>query len=183
MLVGRVFVAAFLRLRKSISDAIEADKQTLLHEEFTMATKQEISGKWNSIVGSVKKKYGEITDNELKQVEGDLDKLAGLVQQKTGQSRDQIEAYFDECCASADSVMGQVANYASEAGQTIRDGYDATAEQARRSYQTSVKSMSRHPLESAGVALGVGLLVGLFVGISIGGQRERELSWRDRWSR
>ncbi len=183
MLPHLAFVAVFLGPRKNISDAVEADKQTLLHKELTMATKQELSGKWNSIVGSVKKKYGEITDNDLKQVEGDLNKLAGLVQQKTGQSREQIEAYFDECCASADSVMGQVASYASEAGQTIREGYDATAEQARRSYETSVKGMSRHPLESAGVALGVGLLVGLFVGISIGGQRERELSWRDRWSR
>ncbi len=183
MLHRSVFIAPLLGLRKNISHAVGADNQSLLHEEFMMATKQEISGKWNSIVGSVKKKYGEITDNDLKQVEGDLNKLAGLVQQKTGQSREQIEAYFDECCASADSVMGQVANYASDAGQAVRDGYDATAEQARRSYETSVKSMSRHPLESAGVALGVGLLVGLFVGISIGGQRERELSWRDRWSR
>ncbi len=84
---------------------------------------------------------------------------------------------------SADSVMGQVADYASEAGQSIREGYDATAAQARRSYNASVRSMSRHPLESAGVALGVGLLIGLFVGVSIGAQRERELSWRERWSR
>lgn len=148
-----------------------------------MVTKQELSGKWKSIAGSVKQKYGQITDNDLKEVEGDLNQLAGLIQQKTGQSREQIEAFFDECCESADSVMGQVADYASDAGQSLRQGYDQAADQARRGYDTTVKTMSRHPLESAGAALGFGLIVGVLVGISIGASRERELTWRQRLSR
>ncbi|MCO8124904.1 CsbD family protein [Stieleria sp. TO1_6] len=148
-----------------------------------MVTKQEVSGKWDAIVGSVKQKYGQITDMDLKRVEGDLNKLAGLIQQKTGQSREQIEAYFDECCASADSVVGQVSEFASGAGEALREGYDHAASQARQGYKSTVKTLSRHPLESAGVALGVGLAVGLVLGISIGAQRERELTWRDRWHR
>ena len=72
-----------------------------------MVTKQELSGKWDSIVGSVKKKYGQITDNELKQVEGDLNQLSGLIQRKAGQSKEQVEAFLDECCGG--SFMDQTA--------------------------------------------------------------------------
>lgn len=148
-----------------------------------MATKQELSGKWNTIVASVKQKYGQITDSDFRRVEGDVQRLAGLIQQKTGQSTEQIEAFLEECCGSASSILGQVSDYASEAGESIREGYDVAAEQARRGYKTTVKGISQYPLESVGVALGVGLILGLMAGISIGAQRERELTWRQRWSR
>ena len=148
-----------------------------------MATKQELSEKWSSILESVKQKYGQITDGDLERVEGDVQKLASVIQQKTGQSKEQIEAFLGECCGTTNSLMGQVADYASDAGQSIREGYDLAADQARHGYQATVKSLSRHPLESAGIAMGVGLLLGIVVGISIGGQRERDLSWRERWSR
>lgn len=148
-----------------------------------MVTKQELSGKWNTIAGAVKEKYGQITDNDLKQVEGDLNQLAGLIQQRTGQSREQIETFFDECCESADSMLGRASELASGAGETLREGYDQAAVQAKRSYDTTVKTLSRHPLESAGLALGIGFVVGVLTGISIGAQRERDLSWRERWGR
>lgn len=148
-----------------------------------MVTRQELSGKWNTIAGSVKERYGQITDNDLKQVEGDLNQLAGLIQQKTGQSREQIESFFDECCTSADSMMDRAADMAAGAGETLRDGYDQAAMQAKRGYSTTVKTLSSHPLESTGLALGVGVVVGLLLGMSIGAHRERELSWRDRWGR
>lgn len=148
-----------------------------------MTTKQELSGKWKSISGAVKEKYGAITDDDLRRVEGDLNQLAGLIQQKTGQSREQVEAFFDECCASSDSLMGQAAQVASDAGESIREGYSQAAEQARRGYQSTVKTMSRHPLESTGVALGLGLVVGVLLGLSIGAQRERDLAWHQRWGR
>ncbi len=148
-----------------------------------MVTKQELSGKWNSIAGAVQEKYGQITDNDLKQVKGDLNQLAGLIQRKTGQAREQVEAFLDECCVSSGSVLDQAAEFASSTGQVVREGYDEAAEQARRGYETTVRTMSRHPLESTGVALGLGLIVGLAIGVSIGANRERELSWFDRMRR
>ncbi|QEG41880.1 CsbD family protein [Roseimaritima ulvae] len=148
-----------------------------------MTTKQELSGKWKSIAGAVKKKYGAITDNDLRRAEGDLNQLAGLIQQKTGQSREQIEAFFDECCASNDSLAGQAQQLASGATESLREGYSQATEQARRGYESTVKTMSRHPLESTGAALGLGLIVGVLVGLSIGAQRERDLAWHQRWGR
>lgn len=148
-----------------------------------MTTKQELSGKWKSIAGAVKKKYGQITDNDLKQVEGDLDRLAGMIQKKTGQTREQVEAFYEECCDPDNSIVGQAAEYASGAGEAVREGYEQVAEQARYGYDETVKTFSKNPLVSVGVALGLGTVIGLMVGIPIGAQRERELTWRERWSR
>nr|WP_315855006.1 hypothetical protein [Stieleria varia] len=79
--------------------------------------------------------------------------------------------------------MDRASEYASAAGDTLKEGYDAVSEQARRGYNASVKTLSRHPLESVGTAFGVGLLAGLLIGVAMGAQRERELSWRERWMR
>lgn len=148
-----------------------------------MATKEELSGKWKSISGAVKQKYGQISDNDLKQVEGDLERLSGLIQQKTGQTREQVEAFYEECCDSQESVLGRVSELASGASEAVREGYDQVAEKTRLGYDTTVETVAKNPTTSLGVALGVGIAIGLSIGISIGAQRERNLSWRERWSR
>ncbi len=148
-----------------------------------MATKQEAAGQWKTLVGAVKEKYGQITDQELTQVEGNVDKLIGLVQRKSGQTREQIEAFVHECGESCESMMGKVSDYASAAGDTLRDSYDTVAKQTKAGYNASVKTVARHPLESVGTAFGIGLVAGLLIGISFGAQRERDLSWRERWMR
>lgn len=148
-----------------------------------MATQQEVSGSWKQLKGKVKEKYGQITDDDLARVEGNVSQLVGLVQQKTGQTREQIEAFLEECGESCDSMMQQASQYASAAGESLKDGYDQLARQTQRKVNASVKTMSRHPLESVGVAFGVGVVAGLLVGLSLGAQREREMSWRDRWMR
>lgn len=42
----------------------------------------ELKGKWKTYVGEAKVVWGKLTDNELLQTEGHLQKLAGLVQQR-----------------------------------------------------------------------------------------------------
>jgi len=148
-----------------------------------MTTRKDLSGNWDAIAGAVKKKYGQITDNELKQVEGDLDRLAGLIQNKTGQTREQVEVFYEESCDSADSVAVQAKQVASDVSETVREGYDQVAQQTRHGYDEAFKTVSQNPLVSVGIALGVGLVAGMMMGVSIGAQRERELSWRDRWNR
>lgn len=50
----------------------------------------QIKGNWNQIKGSLKKKYGELTDDDLKYVEGEEDKLLGRLQEKTGKSKEEL---------------------------------------------------------------------------------------------
>lgn len=55
-----------------------------------------IKGKWNQIKGDVKRKWGQITDDDLLQAEGNMDKLVGTIQQRTGEHRDAIRQWMDQ---------------------------------------------------------------------------------------
>lgn len=52
--------------------------------------KLKIEGKWNEIKGKLKRKYGELTDDDLSYTEGKEDKLLGRLQKKLGKSKDEI---------------------------------------------------------------------------------------------
>ncbi len=43
-----------------------------------------IAGKWKQVSGEAKKKWGDLTDDELLEINGNRDVLAGKVQQKYG---------------------------------------------------------------------------------------------------
>lgn len=50
-----------------------------------------LQGKWKQIRGDAKKAWGKITDDELDQLEGNSDKLVGLLQERYGYSRERSE--------------------------------------------------------------------------------------------
>ncbi|WP_265501321.1 CsbD family protein [Paracoccus beibuensis] len=57
-----------------------------------------IQGKWKQLQGAAKEKWGELTDDELDQVDGNKDRLAGKLQEKYGWTKEeadqQINDYF-----------------------------------------------------------------------------------------
>lgn len=48
--------------------------------------------------GKLKQKYAHLTDNDLRYEEGREDELFGRLQKATGESREALEKYFDDCC-------------------------------------------------------------------------------------
>ncbi len=48
-------------------------------------------GKWKQLKGSVKQFWGKLTDDEIEQIAGNLDKLAGKLQEKYGYTREKAE--------------------------------------------------------------------------------------------
>ena len=60
------------------------------------AAEQRLFGHWDSLKGKIKEHWGQITDDELAEVEGQYDQLVGLIQQKTGEARQQIKNVIDE---------------------------------------------------------------------------------------
>ncbi len=55
-----------------------------------------LEGKWKQLKGSVKEKWGELTDDELDKSAGRFDKVAGLIQERYGYAKDQAEQELDE---------------------------------------------------------------------------------------
>ncbi|MCA9580933.1 MAG: CsbD family protein [Caldilineaceae bacterium] len=50
-----------------------------------------LEGKWQQLKGHVKEQWGELTDNEVAQTEGNYDQLVGLLQEKYGYARQRAE--------------------------------------------------------------------------------------------
>lgn len=55
-----------------------------------------LKGEWNQMKGSVKQKWGELTDDDMDQIEGSRDKLVGRVQERYGHSKDAAEREVDD---------------------------------------------------------------------------------------
>lgn len=55
-----------------------------------------IEGKWKQLKGATKVKWGELTDDELDQIDGNKDKLAGKLQEKYGWTKDQVDREIDD---------------------------------------------------------------------------------------
>lgn len=57
---------------------------------------EKLKGNWNQIKGKMKQKYGNLTDDDLTYAEGNVDELIGRIQEKTGESREQVARMLEE---------------------------------------------------------------------------------------
>jgi uncharacterized protein YjbJ (UPF0337 family) len=55
-----------------------------------------LEGNWKQIRGSIREKWGELTDDELDQIAGKRDKLAGILQERYGYTQMEAEKQIDE---------------------------------------------------------------------------------------
>lgn len=52
-------------------------------------------GKWHELKGKIKAKWGDLTDDDFTEAEGNMEAMAGKIQQRYGGSRDQIRRDLD----------------------------------------------------------------------------------------
>jgi len=55
-----------------------------------------IEGKWKQLRGEAQSQWGKLTEDEIDQVAGDREKLAGLLQERYGIARAEAERQIDE---------------------------------------------------------------------------------------
>jgi uncharacterized protein YjbJ (UPF0337 family) len=61
------------------------------------SSSQEIlSGKWHELKGKVKQKWGKLTDDEVTQMSGRMEELAGVLQQRYGYDKGQAEQEINQ---------------------------------------------------------------------------------------
>jgi uncharacterized protein YjbJ (UPF0337 family) len=54
-----------------------------------------LRGKWNEMKGDLKSKWGNLTDDDFTRINGDRDKLIGILQQRYGRHKDEITREVD----------------------------------------------------------------------------------------
>jgi uncharacterized protein YjbJ (UPF0337 family) len=136
-----------------------------------MVSAQRLQGQWNSLRGEVKKKWGQLTDDDLRFSNGNIDQLVGRIQQKTGEAREAIEHFFDELTSQSAGAISQAAEstrqFAGYAAENMREGYNRVAEHAAQGFDASRDMIRDNPARSVATAFGIGVLLGVFVGLAV----------------
>lgn len=58
-----------------------------------------IKGNWKQLTGEAKAKWGELTDDEIQQADGNREKLVGKVQERYGVAKEEAERQVDDFAA------------------------------------------------------------------------------------
>ncbi len=140
-----------------------------------MVSKEEVQGNWNSILGGIQKKYSAITGDDLESVKGNIQQMAGVIQRKTGQAREEIEKYLQTLTSDASGAINNASemasNLASKANEGLREGYNYVADKSQEGYDAARESVREKPVETLAIAFGIGVVAGLIAGASMFGRR------------
>jgi len=68
-----------------------------------MLNQEQYNGKWTEIKGGFRNLWGRITDDELEQFKGNLTEALGLVEQRYGETKEEIKKKYDSLIASFDN--------------------------------------------------------------------------------
>ena len=131
----------------------------------------DIKGRWNEIKGKVREKWGQLTDDEMSRVQGNYEQLVGLIEQKTGEPRMQIESFLTHLTEQGKSFVNQmtdtVQEYAGQAADVVRSAATHATDAARNRIQDTRRVVKRHPVESLAICFGVGMIVGAVLGLTL----------------
>jgi uncharacterized protein YjbJ (UPF0337 family) len=73
----------------------KADKEKTMNSD-------QLKGKWKQMKGSVKERWGKLTDDDLDVIDGQQDRLIGTIQEKYGIAREAAQKQVEEWNAVAD---------------------------------------------------------------------------------
>ena len=136
-----------------------------------MANQQILEGNWNEIKGKLRQKWGQLSDDDLPQIRGDVEQIIGAIQRKTGEAREAIEGYLQEMAGGSASAIGTAAEaaygYAQSASETVQHTAKRTADQVRAGYNEAERFVRDRPGESLLVCFGVGLITGVVIALSL----------------
>ncbi len=132
-----------------------------------MLNAEQVQGQWTSLRGKVKEKWGQLTDDDLRIVGGNVDQLVGKIQQKTGEAKDAIERHINEIMSNPtmSRVTEAAAGYAHDAAEKLRDGYDEIGERVRQGAERVETHVKEHPTQSMLAVLGLGIITGVVIAV------------------
>lgn len=132
-----------------------------------MVSQKVLEGNWTQVEGKIRKRWRQLTHDELEGVKGNTDQLVGLLQRKTGEAREAIEGFLDEVTESQEKLLDTAKDYANRAGETIQHAVEKVRDSAEAAYSETEHLVQARPAQSMAVVFGAGVLTGLIVGMCL----------------
>lgn len=136
-----------------------------------MINQQTMQGNWNEIQGKLRSKWGALTDDDVKEFDGNVEQLIGKIQKKTGAARKSVEQFFDQFTengASAVSRAGEaVREYAQQAADVVQEKSQQAADSMRKRYAEVEDLVRERPGTSLAVCFGAGVVTGVVVSLLV----------------
>ncbi|MCB1800789.1 MAG: CsbD family protein [Gammaproteobacteria bacterium] len=57
---------------------------------------EQVKGNWNQVKGEIKSKWGDLSDDDLTRIDGEKDKLVGVIQERYGVSKEEAQRQVDK---------------------------------------------------------------------------------------
>lgn len=123
-----------------------------------MVNEQQLRGSWNEIQGQLRKHWGQLNQDDVLAFGGNVDQLVGMIQRKTGDSRETIENFLNH-------LVEQGADGTSRFGEFARHATERAGEMGRQTYDNTRRFVEQRPATSLAALFGAGIIAGL--GISL----------------
>lgn len=132
-----------------------------------MLTKESIQGNWNELKGALMSKWGQLSDDELCRVKGNATELLGVIQQRTGESREAVENFINSKLSGGNfsGTADKAKDFAADMSSAAQEQYAQAAESMTEGIEYAQDAVRRRPAESVAVCFGAGLLAGAVLGL------------------
>ncbi|HEX7376202.1 MAG TPA: CsbD family protein [Pirellulales bacterium] len=137
-----------------------------------MLNAQEVRGQWDMLRGKIKQKWGQLTDDDLQIIGGNVDELVGRIHEKTGVAREHIEHFVSDLASGSSQTVERARDYASQAAGRmrdgyeemsghVRDGYEEMSGRMREGYERVGRRVRERPAQSMLAVFGAGVVAGV----------------------
>lgn len=128
----------------------------------------QVEGNWEEIKGKVKRRWGKLTDSDLKKIEGSYDQLTGKLMEVYGYTEDEVE---DKLIIFVDKLnLKNIEHTADNAQDLIADNVEKAwgavkkkTEDWQEGIYCYIKGNPAKALGTAGLTLVLGLTVWKFI--------------------
>ena len=121
---------------------------------------QTLEGEWTYLCGLARQRWSQLTEDDLGALEGNIEKLIGRIQQKTGEGREAIENFFSDATSRGRAAVWHASEAAGQYAHQVGDGI-------RQRYDNAERVVRHHPVETVVAAFGIGLAAGLITGLAM----------------
>lgn len=147
-----------------------------------MVNQQVLAHHWGEVCDKLREKYNRLAEDDLPSFPGNVDQLIGRIHQKTGVSREAVEAFLAELTEEghefADSLRDKMKEGADQVRQKVQDGTAKVTDAARQGahavrdgYVEAGQMIRQRPGQTMVAAFGLGMVCGLGVALLLRGSR------------